>query len=99
MITTLSYIWPLAFAIAADSGLGKTKAIGFGLIVYVIGMCMTAVGGMPEVFGDGVDENGQVGDNWWQDNIAAIRGVALGQFLHLNSFKCLPLCKNPFQVV
>ena len=48
VITTLSYIWPLGFAIVADSGLGKTKSIAFGLIVYVIGMCLTALGGMPQ---------------------------------------------------
>ena len=95
MITTLSYIWPLAFAIAADSGLGKTKAIGFGLIVYVIGMCLTALGGMPEVFGDGVDENGQVGDNWWQDNLAAIRGVALGGLMLVTFGNGIKSCVSP----
>ena len=48
IVTTLSYIWPLVFAIVADSGLGKTKAISIGLIIYVTGMVMAALGGMPQ---------------------------------------------------
>ena len=48
IVTTLSYVWPLVFAIVADSGLGKTKAISFGLAVYVTGMVMVALGGMPQ---------------------------------------------------
>ena len=48
IVTTLSYICPLVFAIVADSGLGKTKAISIGLIIYVTGMVMAALGGMPQ---------------------------------------------------
>jgi len=96
VITTLSYIWPLGFAIAADSGFGKTKAIAFGLVVYVIGMCMTATGGMPQVFGSGFnEETGEKDDDWWQNNLVAIRGVSLGGLMLVTFGNGIKSCVSP----
>jgi len=64
-------------AITADSGLGKYKTIAIGISVYVVGMVMASLGSMPQVFGEGVTEEGLPGDDWWQNNLTAIRGVAI----------------------
>ena len=58
-------------------GLGKFKTIAIGISVYVVGMCMTALGSMPELFGSPVNQDGSRPDDYWQNNIQAIRGVAL----------------------
>ena len=58
-------------------GLGKFKTIAIGISVYVVGMCMTALGSMPELFGSPVNPDGSRPDDYWQNNIQAIRGVAL----------------------
>ena len=58
-------------------GLGKFKTIAIGISVYVVGMCMTALGSMPELFGSPVSPDGSRPDDYWQNNIQAIRGVAL----------------------
>ena len=38
---------------------------------------MAAIGSMPEIFGSPVNEDGSRPDDYWQNNIQAIRGVAL----------------------
>ena len=58
-------------------GLGKFKTIAIGISVYVAGMCMAAIGSMPEIFGSPVNSDGTRPDDYWQNNISAIRGVAL----------------------
>ena len=57
--------------------MGKFKTIAIGISVYVAGMCMAAIGSMPEIFGSPVNEDGSRPDDYWQNNIQAIRGVAL----------------------
>ena len=72
-----NFVQWLEYDMTFSKGLGKFKTIAIGISVYVVGMCMTAVGSMPEIFGSPVNPDGSRPDDYWQNNIQAIRGVAL----------------------
>ena len=39
---------------------------------------MASLGAMPQIFGGGIDaDSGLPGDDWWQNNLTAVRGVAI----------------------
>ena len=48
------------------------------------------------MFGEGFDENGEKPEeNWWQDNLAAIRGVALGGLMLVTFGNGIKSCVSP----
>ena len=72
--------------------MGKFKTIAIGISVYVAGMCMAAIGSMPEIFGSPVNEDGSRPDDYWQNNIQAIRGVALRPGSNIVFFSKIGYC-------